>query len=110
MSVPDNTDWVAYSLSTLANPEGREEVTMATTIMEQTARRISEAYGQSHKQLVGLDPQERQRTWEDSVGALSNFDLSEPGDQIQAKAYLDTLEQVLFAATTRTSKEGNGSF
>lgn len=78
-----------------------------TTTMEQTARTISEAYDSSHRQLVEQSPQERQRAWEDSVGALTNFDLSEPVDQIQAKAYLDTLDQVLFAATRATGNTNN---
>lgn len=81
---------------------------MHTTVMEQTARSLSETYSTSHKTLVQQSPQDRQRAWEESIGALNNFDLNEPEDQIQAKAYLDTLEQVLFAAT-RASGSGNGS-
>lgn len=81
---------------------------MSTVITEQTSRRLSETYGTTHKSLVNLSPEERQSAWEDSVSALQNFDLREQGDQIQAMAWVDTLHQIVFAAT-RTTGSGNGS-
>lgn len=82
---------------------------MTTAIMEQTTRRLSETYGNSHRTLVELNPEERQRTWEDSIGALSNFDLNVWEDQIQAKAHLDALDQVLFAASRTVGNGSSGS-
>lgn len=73
---------------------------MSTAIMENTTRRVSEAFGETHRALTGKSPEERQQIWTDYITSLSNFDVTNPNDVIQAKATLDTLEQVLFASAT----------